>query len=98
MWYRNALGLLCAWVACACLTSVSLGQTPCGVRSTYRIVTNMSGATGPGEFYMVLPWTAAAPALGAGSITTTNPTGQYSSMTVDARAEYGRMSLVASGS
>jgi hypothetical protein len=75
----------------------ALAQTPCGLHTHYRIVTNMGGATGPGELRLDSGWVTTRPDSLPGSITTTNGAGMESSGSCTATADYGDLRCVASG-
>jgi hypothetical protein len=79
------------------LSAKALAQTPCGLHTHYRIVTNMSDATGPGELRLDSGWITTRPNSLPGSITTTNNLGMHSTGTCTATADYGDLRCVGSG-
>jgi hypothetical protein len=77
--------------------SNAAAQTPCGLRTHFRIVTNMSDASGPGELRLDSNWVTPGPNVLPGSITTTNPLGMESSGNCTATADYSYLRCVGSG-
>jgi len=77
--------------------SIAAAQTPCGLRTHFRIVTNMSEANNPGELRLDSGWVTARPDTLPGLITTTNPYGMESSGSCTAIADYGDLRCNGSG-